>query len=112
MLNYNQIKNDIQQKGTEEIKYKLYNSKIDNKELYKMYKETIDFTQKDKKIDKKRAMLCNYIVDIIYKHGLYYKRNDNNKQLKEIHEDILKRDTYLKAKGLDRFETLVRKEME
>lgn len=110
MLNYTQIKYEIEKKGTEEIKYKLYNSNISNEDLYKMYNDTQDFIQREKKYNKKRAKLCNDIVDIIYNHGLYFNNEIIKEQLINIHEDILKRETYLKAKGLDRFETLIKKE--
>ena len=110
MLNYNELKRQINEKGTEEIKYKLYNSDIKTKELYEMYKNAYDITLRDQKINKKRAKLCYMIVDIIYKHGLYYKETNQKVQLQKIHEDILKRDKYLKAKGLDRFEILFKKE--
>ena len=110
MLNYTQIEKDIEEKGTEEIKYKLYNSEMNNTELYNMYQEVTDHINRNMKIDKKRARMCRNIVDIIYNHGLYYKKTADEKQLRKVHENILKRDSYLKAKGLDNFETLIKRE--
>lgn len=112
MLNYSQLKREINEKGTEEIKYKLYNSGMTNADLYQMYKDCQDFINKMKKIDKKRATLCNMILDLVYKNELYYKETNDKDILQKIHEDVLKRDTYLKAKGLDRFDVLIIREKE
>ena len=111
MLNFTQIKKEIEEKGTEEMKYKLYNSGIINEDLYKMYNNAMEMIQREVQTPKKRAKICSMIVDNIYKYIIYYKIQDNKIQLEKIHEDILKRDTYLKAKGLDNFNTLVKREV-
>lgn len=96
MTSYFNILKDIKEKGTEAIKYKLYNSKASNKELLKMYNEYREYIQNIEETEKKRGYICNLIVELLFKYD--YSKNGYNENFRksEIYKDEKLNEEYRK----------------